>query len=253
MRHIAAIEYDVDHNGERTVMVRLDGVAGPSFEIYVTVEPQEVRAKVHTLAKGQYNALSGKPYLAHTETKATPLATAQSLANELRDIISQEYAMQVSEVYGAKPTQEQAKASIVRLKNEESNCYQHIMADLVDILTDIPNAKWTGDKRVTSSLLKRAQLTEGVEVVTANYPPFHTLQPGVRKAAKALLAEFEAAPKNQLVDAFLRESKVWSHVAQHLNSQSRQAILQELGLKADHRGGPTDARAESEMDLGGSV
>ena len=139
----AQIVHDVDDGAGRSVKIYLEGVAGPSFELYVAPEPNgALEGELHVVGPNGERNHSSKPYRVSAPASGNPLATAQEFANQVWAVLDQEYNELIEAAKRAND-----RAARVALVLEQRLRRQQVLQDILQAFTERPEPRWTGWKK----------------------------------------------------------------------------------------------------------
>ena len=154
-RITAAIEYDLHDGQQRTIHFKIQGQAGPSFEVYAVPQTDgDVEGEVHSIAPDGQRNHGTKPFLPFAQHQGTPLATAQKFMDEVWACMIQEY----KELYNAR-LQAGDRPGAQAIAAEAQAKRQEVLNDIVGSLVPVPAPKYRPGIQAALKLARPADAT----------------------------------------------------------------------------------------------
>ena len=241
----AKIEHDIDDGHGRSVKIVLEGLAGPSFELYSEPVPGGgLQGELHVLGLNGERNHGSKPFLVEVQPADRPLATAQAFAEQVWAVIDQEYLELINEAKHSKNLSSDIHQQVRALLVEDRLRKQQVLGDIVDAFVELPEPKWTGWKKgyVTAKLashgLKLADEVPGVTQPALDQfyaIAAQAMQDGDVKTFNQFEAKLRAAlgeqfqPFMQALGGFGGLHPIWDAVVEH-DQEDLEHSLEELRI-----------------------
>ena len=201
----ARIEHDIDDGSGRVVKIVLEGLAGPSFELYAepVLTGGGLRGELHVIGEDGRNHGS-KPFLVQVPPGPSPLATAQAFAEQAWAVLDQEYVELIFSVKHSKMLSTQINQRVRALVLENKLRKQQVLGDIVDAFVKTPEPKWTGWKKgfVVAKLDSCGIVADQLQVDGPTLEQFYSIAQQAMQGGVKTFDAFVAKLRSGLGDQF---------------------------------------------------